>query len=131
MPDLTTILDTTVLILAIPTAITVVAVIIGAACAGYGIGDYLRNQLIALDQLINTLCGGSPDETISAVAYRKGGGRYGRGAGGTAAPNEKPPLRWRLAYRAINLLFFWQADHCRAAYETEKRGGHLHPSYQE
>lgn len=79
---------------------------------------YLLNLLIALDQGINALCGGSPDETISAVAYRKGCGRH-------------KPLRWRLAYRAINLLFFWQADHCRAAYETEKRGGHLHPSYQE
>lgn len=104
------------LIFAIPTAIALLTTIIGATCAGANAGHYLLNRLISFDQGINTLCGGSPDETISAVAYRKGGGSY-------------DPLRWRIAYRAINLLFFWQSDHCRGAYETEKRGGHLHPSY--
>lgn len=118
MPDLQTIFDTTILVLAIPTAIALLTTIIGAACAGANVGTYLLKQLISIDQHINTLCGGSPDETISAVAYRKGGSRF-------------DPLRWRIAYRAINVLFFWQTDHCRGAYETEKRGGHLHPSYQE
>ena len=77
---------------------------------------YLLNLLVALDQLINTLCGGSPDETISAVAYRKGGHRL-------------DPLRWRLTYRLINLLFWWQQDHCLSAYESEVTRRHLHPSY--
>lgn len=118
MPDLTTILDTAVLVLAVPTAVALLAAIIGTACAEAKIGRYLLNLLITLDQGINTLLGGSPDETISAVAFRKGGSRF-------------DPLRWRLAYRAVNLLFFWQQDHCRQAYETERTGGHLHSSYHE
>ena len=40
---------------------------------------YLKNLLIALDQLANTVCGGFPDETISAVCWRKSQekGHYG------------------------------------------------------
>ncbi len=40
---------------------------------------YFKNVLIALDQLLNTVCGGFPDETISAVCYRKSQekGHYG------------------------------------------------------
>lgn len=40
---------------------------------------YLRRVLIAIDQLVNTLCGGWNDETISAVCYRKSQekGHYG------------------------------------------------------
>ena len=33
--------------------------------------SYCKNVLIAIDQLTNTICGGFPDETISAVCYRK------------------------------------------------------------
>lgn len=41
--------------------------------------SYCKNVLIALDQLMNTICGGFPDETISAVCWRKSQerGHYG------------------------------------------------------
>jgi hypothetical protein len=31
---------------------------------------YFRNVLIGIDQLINTITGGSPDETLSSRVYR-------------------------------------------------------------
>lgn len=70
--------------------------------------DYL-NLLIAIDQLINTWFGGSPDETLSSRAYRH---------------RESKP--W--AYKLINMLFFWQEDHCRDAYLAEMERLHLPPS---
>jgi predicted alpha-1,6-mannanase (GH76 family) len=66
---------------------------------------YVRHVLIALDQLFNALVGGWPDETLSAYAWRK--------------------QDWR--YKAINALFFWQMNHCRAAYEAERLRHHLPP----
>lgn len=47
---------------------------------------------------------GSPDQTVSARAYVQ---RHTPG--------------WRIAYRAINALFFWQADHCRESHEADVR----------
>ena len=78
----------------------------------------LLNILIALDQLIYvllTLGHGSPDETMSAAAYRlwlrdKPAGRY-----------FKP---------AIDLLFLpIQRDHCRHAYLSEMDRRHLPGGY--
>ena len=70
---------------------------------------YLLNTLIWLDQGANTILGGWPDETLSAYAWRQ--------------------QDWR--YKAINTLFFWQDNHCRAAYESEKRRHQLPPEYRE
>ena len=76
---------------------------------------YFFNLLIALDQLVNTVCAGYPDETLSARAYRK---------------------KWKLAWY-IDLLFFWQTDgggtrnHCKASYEYEKARMDLPPEYRE
>ena len=42
------------------------------------------------------LLGGHQDQTVSARAYLN---RNRRG--------------WRVAYRALNAVFFWQEDHCR------------------
>jgi hypothetical protein len=78
----------------------------------------LLNILIAIDQLIYvllTLGHGSPDETMSAAAYRlwlldKPAGRY-----------FKP---------AIDLLFLpIQRDHCRHAYLSEMDRRHLPGGY--
>ncbi len=78
----------------------------------------LLNILIALDQLIYvllTLGHGSPDETMSAAAYRlwlldKLAGRY-----------FKP---------AIDLLFLpMERDHCRHAYLSEMDRRHLPGGY--
>ena len=65
---------------------------------------YLRHNLTALTQLLNTLLGGYPDESTSSRAHR-----------------QQHKLRWRVARRVINGLFFWQADHCEQAYLEELR----------
>lgn len=67
--------------------------------------SYAKAALIALDQLINALGGGWPDETLSSRAWR-----------------------WDLAgvrawpRRFIDALFFWENGHCRSSYESERSG---------
>jgi hypothetical protein len=70
----------------------------------------LWNVLIALTQLLNALIGGFCDETTSSRAHR-----------------QQHKRRWRLARRAINAVFFWQDDHCRIAWQSEKERRHLPP----
>ena len=67
---------------------------------------YALNIAIGLDQLANAVLAGHPDETLSSRAYRaeQSGQRY-----------------WGWTRRAIDLLFFWQPGHCKAAYESEQR----------
>lgn len=65
--------------------------------------------LVALDQLANTVLGGYPDETFSARAYRK-------------ALAGQP--FWRLLRGLIDILFFWERDHCRKSYESELAQNH-------
>jgi uvrD/REP helicase len=77
------------------------------------IKNYMRNIVIAADQLANAMIAGSPDETVSSRVYR--------GAVLAVHPNRAA----RMAYRTINALFFWQEDHCRAAYLREKQRAHL------
>ena len=58
---------------------------------------YIKNNLIALDQLINAAFGGDPDETISSRA-----------------------AKWHPWLAAvINRLFFWQPNHCQESVETD------------
>ena len=68
-----------------------------------------KSVLIAFDQGINALVGGWPDETLSSRAHRR------RLAG-------KP----RLA-DFIDRLFWWEADHCRESFESERLGRQLPP----
>jgi len=68
------------------------------------------NVLVALTQLVNALLGGFCDETTSSRAHR-----------------QQRKLRWRIARRAINAAFFWQDDHCLAAWQSEKARRHLPP----
>jgi hypothetical protein len=68
--------------------------------------------LIALDQLLNALCAGWPDETLSSRAYRCG------------FLDATPKKRWRLVLWAIDRAFFWQPEHCKASYESEQNGRH-------
>lgn len=71
---------------------------------------YIHNFLIAVDQLINTIFFGWPDETMSSRAYRW----------------HKDDVRhW--PYKVINALFFWQNDHCRSSYENESKGAQYPP----
>lgn len=74
---------------------------------------YFKNIAIAADQLANAMIAGSPDETVSSRVYRG------------AVLAAQPTSIARMAYRAINTLFFWQDDHCRAAYLREKQRTHL------
>lgn len=64
--------------------------------------------LIALDQLINTFLGGMADETLSSRAYRH---------------SMNGSRKW--PQRLIDLLFFWQPDHCKQAYLSEMERAHL------
>ena len=80
---------------------------------------YGWNLLIALDQLANVLFGpllnavlrpkaatfGDPDETLSSRCYR-----WARD-GVRAWPR-----------RVVDGLFFWQREHCKSSYESEREG---------
>lgn len=69
-----------------------------------------KRILIAFDQLFNTVFGGWPDETLSSRAYRwelKGKRSWPR--------------------KAIDALFFFDPDHCRESYESERAGRQLPP----
>ena len=70
---------------------------------------YGYHVIIALDQLFNALTGGAADETLSSRTYRG------------AVLVDKPKKRWRVLYRLINGLFF-DANHCKTAYESEVSG---------
>ena len=62
--------------------------------------------LIAIDQLVNALLFGAADETISSRCYRR------------AVLAKQPKLKWRIAYKCVNALFF-DVAHCKTAYESE------------
>lgn len=66
---------------------------------------YWTEVWIAIDQLANALFKGWADETISSRAHR-----------------ELPT-----AEKVINAIFFWQKEHCKGAYESEKARKHLPP----
>ena len=66
--------------------------------------------LIALDQFVNAIFNGWPDETMSSRAYRweKNGKRS-----------------W--PRKLIDGVFFWDKNHCRESYESERTGRQLPP----
>lgn len=66
---------------------------------------YALYNLIALDQLFNTILGGHPDETLSSRAYRT---------------EQKGRLFGRLFRPLIDGIFFWQTTHCYNGYLSEK-----------
>lgn len=74
---------------------------------------YALQILIGFDQLMNALAGGWADETLSSRAYR-----WSRNA----------QRHW--PRKLIDALFFWQPNHCRAAYESEKKRNHLPPEFR-
>lgn len=69
---------------------------------GYKILRYVKNLLVSIDQLINTIIGGWPDETLSARAYRL----------------SESSKWWRRAEIVINILFL-NPRHCQHAFERE------------
>ena len=66
---------------------------------------------IAIDQLVNTICGGWADETISSRAHRMQG----------------KSETWAKLRKVIDGLFRWQKDHCQTAYESELQRRHFPP----
>jgi hypothetical protein len=79
--------------------------------------QYLLNIAIALDQVLNALRGGSPDETLSAAAWRT---------------EQKGRLLGRIFRPVIDLLATpLERDHCRKSFESEQGGLHLPKEYQQ
>lgn len=71
---------------------------------------YSKKVLIAIDQLLNAFIGGWPDETLSSRAYRW----------------EKDGKRsW--TRKLIDVMFFWEEEHCYASYISEREGRQLPP----
>ena len=64
---------------------------------------YFKNILIGVDQFLNTLFRGWPDETLSSRCWRwdRDGVRH-----------------W--PRRLVDALFFWEKEHCRESYESEQ-----------
>lgn len=72
--------------------------------------SYPLRVLIAIDQLVATVFFGTePDETISAMAYRR---------------------NWTALQSFINFLFR-DPNHCRDSYLSEKNGSQNHPEYRD
>jgi len=77
---------------------------------------YQWNVLIALDQLMNSLLFGYPEETLSARTYRKA---------------KAGQWFWRALRQVIDLAFRWDsAEHCREAYENELKRAQGPREYQ-
>lgn len=74
---------------------------------------YLVRLGIGFDQFVNTICGGDPDETISARAWRQ---------------RDKKKV-WMFMQLFIDHLFFLQKDHCYHAYLEEKNRSQLTDHY--
>lgn len=65
---------------------------------------------ISIDQLINTIFNGWPDETISSRAWR------------WHIDNKRS---W--PYKFIDTIFFWEDKHCYNSYISEREGKQLPP----
>ncbi len=76
--------------------------------------EYFINILIAIDQLCFTIMGGYPDETLSSALWRY----------------KDKNIGWKICYYFVNLLFFWQDNHCKASYDSEQNRHHLPWEYR-
>ena len=76
--------------------------------------NYFHQLGIAIDQLLNTLLAGHADETLSARAWRM----------------QDVKRRWSIARKTIDLLFFWQKDHCYKSYVSELQRNHMPSKYR-
>lgn len=73
--------------------------------------EYIKNILIALDQLLNALFRGEPDETLSSRAYRL---------------EQERGRKWPRIL--IDTLLFFDRDHCHQSYLSEIERKQLPPS---
>lgn len=65
----------------------------------------ILKPLIWLDRVVNVILGGNSRETLSSRAHRM---------------DVKNHPYWGWTAGAINKLFFWQTDHCKAQWEYEQ-----------
>ena len=72
---------------------------------------YLKQVLIAFDQLITALLGGWADESLSAHAWRQ---------------HLEGKRNW--PYLLIDAILFFDGNHCRTSYESELERTQLPPS---
>ena len=79
-----------------------------------GCGVSLLSVAIAIDQLANSLMAGWPDETLSSRAYRMDGRKR----------------RWTIVRAAIDGIFFWQPDHCKQSYDSERMRRQMPPEFR-
>lgn len=76
--------------------------------------NWFKAVLIALDQCVNAMLGGWPDETLSSRCWR-----------------------WELhgvrswPRKAVDALFWWEPEHCRESYESERQGRQLPPELRD
>lgn len=81
---------------------------------------WLYHVSIGFDQLFNAFLGGHSDETLSSRTYRK------------AVLNPTPKKRWRVIFRLIETLFFWErGKHCQMAFESEQSRKQLPAEFRE
>lgn len=71
---------------------------------------YGKRILIGFDQLLNALFVGWPDETLSSRCWRW------EHAGIRAWPR-----------KLVDGLFFWEKEHCRSSYESERKRSQFPP----
>lgn len=77
--------------------------------------SYATRVLIAVDQVVNAVIGGQPDETLSARAWRL----------------REQSWAWGLARRVIDAAFsLFGRDHCRLSFESEQARRHLPVAYR-
>lgn len=72
--------------------------------------------VIALDQMLNAILAGNADETLSARSWRM-------------SDAVRPKHRWSIARKMIDGLFFWDADHCYNAWQSEVTRQHMRGAY--
>lgn len=73
---------------------------------------YFLRVLIAIDQLINTVLGGQPDETMSSALWRN---------------KNRSWYHW-LAWAFVDMiaLLFGDKNHCQSSHEAEQSRKHLY-----
>lgn len=75
--------------------------------------SYFARLGIGFDQFFNSILGGSPDETFSARCWRL---------------RLKQP--WKALRAGIDLIFFWQRNHCQTAWQSEIERAQLPQCYR-
>lgn len=66
--------------------------------------QWIKNNWIAIDQLLNTILNGMPDETLSARAWRL---------------EQQNKIFGKIFRPLIDILFFFDRDHCYQSFLSE------------